>query len=193
VAALRKRAEIVLVDVNRQPPNSAARPFPVGSHSLGRCCHVVSLHPGIVHAKPFSRREWPRDVGGGVARQAMQALRAHVWAGGRGRGGCCRSAPAVVVGWSASRVVVCLSRGHESGLCWAMERRRVVPHSGTIRRTDAGRAPNPASLFSVIEGNTPAGASHAAKALTLPAGQAGDERHRKALNESPTRAMRGSR
>jgi hypothetical protein len=38
-------------------------------------------------------------------------------------------------------VVICLSLGHESGLCWAMERRRVAPHSGTKRRTDAGREP----------------------------------------------------
>jgi hypothetical protein len=39
VAAFRKHAEIVLVDVHRQPPNSAARPFPVRSHSLSRRCH----------------------------------------------------------------------------------------------------------------------------------------------------------
>jgi hypothetical protein len=36
VAALRNRAEIVLAHVNRQSPKSAARPFPVGSHSIGR-------------------------------------------------------------------------------------------------------------------------------------------------------------
>jgi hypothetical protein len=39
VAAFRKRAEIVLAHVNRQSPKSAARPFPQGSHSLGRCRH----------------------------------------------------------------------------------------------------------------------------------------------------------
>jgi len=66
VAVLRNRAEIVLADVNRQPPKSAARPFPVGSHSLGRrrlrsptcrfrftftCC---GIRPGM----PWRRKEW---------------------------------------------------------------------------------------------------------------------------------------
>jgi hypothetical protein len=40
VAAFRNRAEIVLPDLNRQSPKSAARPFPQGSHSLGRCSHA---------------------------------------------------------------------------------------------------------------------------------------------------------
>jgi hypothetical protein len=39
VTAFRKGAEIVHADLNRQPPNSAPLPFPVGSHSLSRCCH----------------------------------------------------------------------------------------------------------------------------------------------------------
>ena len=38
-------------------------------------------------------------------------------------------------------VVIRFSLGHESGLCWTMERRRVAPHSGTTPRTDAGREP----------------------------------------------------
>jgi hypothetical protein len=37
--------------------------------------------------------------------------------------------------------IICLSLGHESGLCWVMERRRVAPHSGTAPRTDVGREP----------------------------------------------------
>lgn len=42
--------------------------------------------------------------------------------------------------------IICLSLGHESGLCWVMERRRVAPHSGTAPRTDVGaRATHPAS------------------------------------------------
>jgi hypothetical protein len=39
VAAFRNRAEIVLAHVNRQSPKSAASPFPVGSHSIGRRRH----------------------------------------------------------------------------------------------------------------------------------------------------------
>ena len=58
VAAFRKRAEIVLADVNRQPPKSAARPFPVGSHSLSRCSHGgLSLGRVDGARKPFPRRE----------------------------------------------------------------------------------------------------------------------------------------
>ena len=37
--------------------------------------------------------------------------------------------------------IICLSLGHESGLCWVMERRWVAPHSGTAPRTDVGREP----------------------------------------------------
>jgi hypothetical protein len=41
VAAFRNRAEIVLAHLNRQSPKSAARPFPVGSHS------IVALSPSV--------------------------------------------------------------------------------------------------------------------------------------------------
>ena len=57
VAAFRKRAEIVLADVNRQPPKPAARPFSVGSHSLSRCSHWWPL-PSVewlMHAKPLRK------------------------------------------------------------------------------------------------------------------------------------------
>ena len=36
---LRNHAEIVLAHVNREPPKSAALPFPQGCHSRGRCLH----------------------------------------------------------------------------------------------------------------------------------------------------------
>jgi hypothetical protein len=43
IAAFRKRAQIILADVDRQPPNPASRAFPQGPHSFGRCCHVLPL------------------------------------------------------------------------------------------------------------------------------------------------------
>jgi hypothetical protein len=50
VAVLRNHAEIVLAHVDRESPKSAALPFPQGSHSVGRCCHVFSLRGSrIVH------------------------------------------------------------------------------------------------------------------------------------------------
>jgi hypothetical protein len=60
ISALRKRAEIVFADVDRQPPKSAARPFPVGSHSFGR--DVAMVGPSLermVHANRFSTGERP--------------------------------------------------------------------------------------------------------------------------------------
>jgi hypothetical protein len=39
VAVLRNRAEIVRARADGEFPNSAACPFPVGSHSFGRCRH----------------------------------------------------------------------------------------------------------------------------------------------------------
>jgi hypothetical protein len=36
---LRNHAEIVRAHANRESPKPAARPFPVGAHSLGRCRH----------------------------------------------------------------------------------------------------------------------------------------------------------
>jgi len=39
VAGLRNHAEIVRAHANRESPKPAARPFSVGSHSLGRCRH----------------------------------------------------------------------------------------------------------------------------------------------------------
>jgi hypothetical protein len=42
-AAFRNHAKIVRAHANRESPKPAARPFPVGSHSLGRCCHVLPL------------------------------------------------------------------------------------------------------------------------------------------------------
>jgi hypothetical protein len=37
VAVLRNHAKIVRAHANRESPKPAARPFPVGSHSLSRC------------------------------------------------------------------------------------------------------------------------------------------------------------
>jgi hypothetical protein len=39
VAAFRNHPEIVRAHANRESPKPAARPFPVRSHSLGRCRH----------------------------------------------------------------------------------------------------------------------------------------------------------
>ena len=41
VAILRNHAKIVRAHANRESPKRAARPFPVGSHSFGRCRHVL--------------------------------------------------------------------------------------------------------------------------------------------------------
>ena len=60
VAVLRNRAEIVLADVNRQPPKSAARPFPVALIRSADVAMVAS--PSVewmAHAKPFPRSERP--------------------------------------------------------------------------------------------------------------------------------------
>jgi hypothetical protein len=59
----RRPASASNAHVNRQPPNSAALPFPRGSHSLGRCCHGSSPPSGMVHAKAFPRRDRPKGRG----------------------------------------------------------------------------------------------------------------------------------
>jgi hypothetical protein len=64
VALLRKRAEIVLADVDRQPPKPAARPFPVGSHSLGGCHHGGLPLWGIVHGNRSQGLNGPETLNG---------------------------------------------------------------------------------------------------------------------------------
>ena len=42
-------ARIVRAHANRESPKPAARPFPVGSCSLSRCCHVCPSVANMVH------------------------------------------------------------------------------------------------------------------------------------------------
>jgi hypothetical protein len=64
VAAFRNCLQIALAYVNRQSTKSAARPFPQGSHSLGRCSHGgLSIRRGDGARKPFPRCERPKALG----------------------------------------------------------------------------------------------------------------------------------
>jgi len=56
ITAKAKLAGLWRVDQHSTGMVKAARPFPVGSHSIGRRRHVVER---IVHAKPFPRSERP--------------------------------------------------------------------------------------------------------------------------------------
>jgi hypothetical protein len=84
VALLRKRAEIVFADVDRQPPKPAARTFSVGSHSLGWCRHVrFPSVEGMVHANRSLRLKRPKSLNGPRAVRRWAAI-----AGGVAKAAC---------------------------------------------------------------------------------------------------------
>jgi hypothetical protein len=125
VAAFGNRAEIVLADLNRQSPNSAARPFPQGSHSLGRCRHGRLLPRGNGARKPFPRRERARlgaavPVGDWGRRQsALQKRRPGRKADGRGRAAPEDSRPArCTPATTSERVGPCSASGAHTVTPW---------------------------------------------------------------------------
>ena len=48
-------ASLVRAHANRESPKPAARPFPVGSCSLSRCCHVCPSVANMVHGNHLER------------------------------------------------------------------------------------------------------------------------------------------
>jgi hypothetical protein len=92
VSAFPKRAEIVLADVNRQPPKSATRSFPVRSHSLGRC-RDGRLPPWRAWCTErfvkTERAQGARKRAAGARRIAQRACAANItWGHSRGRQQC---------------------------------------------------------------------------------------------------------
>ena len=64
ISSLGDLPQVVLADVDRQPPKPAARPFSVGSHSLGGCCHASPSVERLVHPNRSQGLNGPETLNG---------------------------------------------------------------------------------------------------------------------------------